>query len=337
MVLKRLFGAGAPVGRLKVLVALLAAAALFNSVAASASSGCKLFGAATRVTSGLEAGAALFTTQVSPFYSGIDIAVPPNFKFTDLNLLSTEYTFINGTCAAGSPRFQVNVTTTITVPGSPAGTSGNVFVYIGPAPFGTGCVPNVETMSGNLAVTGGPGDVPGRRDSSQINPGTQVSTYNAELAFATAGGWQVTGLQLVADGTNQLVIEENVHVNNHVCFADPTPGCQEGDGNGDFQGEHHGNFQADGDGCMDGDEDSVSSTDRGDGKDFQSTQIDSIHFDTVANAMTISGAGLAGGTPVTFVFVAVETGLTTPGWVSFTFSDGYSNAGTLLNGSVLLH
>ena len=108
-------------------------------------------------------------------------------------------------------------------------------------------------------------------------------------------------------------------------------------GNGDFQGQQQGNFQSDNDGCMDGDQDSVQSTNRGDGKDLQSTRIDSAKFDSVAHTITVSGAGLSGGLPVSFVFVAVETGLTTPGWVSFTFSDGYSNAGTLLNGSVLLH
>jgi hypothetical protein len=40
---------------------------------------------------------------------------------------------------------------------------------------------------------------------------------------------------------------------------------------------------------------------------------------------------------VGFVFTAIETGPTIPGWVSFAFSDGYTNAGTLTNGSILLH
>lgn len=80
----------------------------------------------------------------------------------------------------------------------------------------------------------------------------------------------------------------------------------------------------------------MQSTNRGDGRDFKSTRIDSAKFDNAAHTITISGAGLSGGLPVTFVFVALETGLTTPGWVSFAFSDGYKNAGTLLNGSVLL-
>lgn len=116
-----------------------------------------------------------------------------------------------------------------------------------------------------------------------------------------------------------------------------TPVCPESDGNGDFQGQQNGNFNFDNDGCRDGDQNQVSSTNRGDGKDFQSTQIDTTSFDPATNTLTITGLGTSGGVPVAFTFVALETGLTTPGWVSFAFSDGYTNAGTLVNGSVLLH
>jgi hypothetical protein len=81
----------------------------------------------------------------------------------------------------------------------------------------------------------------------------------------------------------------------------------------------------------------VSSSDRGDGKDFHSTQLNTVQYDAVANMITITGVGVSAGRTVTFVFTALETGPTTPGWVSFSFSDGYTNAGILLNGSILLH
>jgi hypothetical protein len=117
-----------------------------------------------------------------------------------------------------------------------------------------------------------------------------------------------------------------------------SPPCQEGDGQGDFQGDNgNGNFQFDGDGCRDGDQDSVSSQNRGDGKDFNSTRIDSIQVDSLTNTIAITGIGTSNGAPVAFTLVAVETTLLTPGSVSFVFSDGFTNAGTLLNGSVLLH
>ena len=125
--------------------------------------------------------------------------------------------------------------------------------------------------------------------------------------------------------------------------------CQERDGEGDFNGHHgKGHFHFDNDQCEDGNRDQVHASDRGDGRDFQSTQIQTVQFDrmTLPRTITITGLGIVGGTtglgtslglPVAFTFVAVETGPTTPGSVSFVFSDGYSNAGSLTSGSVLLH
>ncbi len=121
-------------------------------------------------------------------------------------------------------------------------------------------------------------------------------------------------------------------------FTAPNCHCRESDGQGDFQGDHgKGNFKFDGDGCLDGDNDNVQSTNHGDGHDFQSTQVDSIQYSDLGNTVTITGLGTKNGIPVAFVFVALETGPTTPGWVSFAFSDGYTNAGTLIDGSILLH
>jgi hypothetical protein len=114
--------------------------------------------------------------------------------------------------------------------------------------------------------------------------------------------------------------------------------CHESDGNGNFQGSRgNGDFNFDSDGCLDGDQDRVDSQNRGDGKDFHSTRIDSIALDSAGHTLTIQGVGTSGGAAVAFVLVAIETTSLTPGSVSFTFSDGYANAGTLLSGSVLLH
>jgi hypothetical protein len=124
--------------------------------------------------------------------------------------------------------------------------------------------------------------------------------------------------------------------------------CQEEDGNGDFQGQQgqHGNFKVDNDNCEEsghggnGDSsqgDSVNSTNRGDGKDLKSTKILSTKFDAAAHTVTITGLGTSNGNPVSFTFIALETSSGVPGWVSFVFSDGFSIAGNLLNGSILLH
>jgi hypothetical protein len=114
--------------------------------------------------------------------------------------------------------------------------------------------------------------------------------------------------------------------------------CDEDDGNGNFNGDHgRGDFNVDDDQCEDGDSNHISSTDLGDGKDFKSTSISTTSFNTLARTVTIIGTGTHGGVPVAFTFVALETGPTTPGWVSFTLSDGYSNAGNLTSGSIILH
>jgi len=115
-------------------------------------------------------------------------------------------------------------------------------------------------------------------------------------------------------------------------------GCHEGDGRGTFHGDRgDGDFNFDGDGCLDGDQDGVDSNNRGDGKDFHSTRIDSITLDSPGHTLTIQGAGTSAGVPVSFVLVAVESTSLTPGSVSFVFGDGFTNAGNLLSGSVLLH
>jgi hypothetical protein len=106
----------------------------------------------------------------------------------------------------------------------------NVFVYLGPAPSFTGCSPNVWIASGNLV---GSGD--GRYDTSQVQAGTQVSTYAQALALV--GGFQVTGISLVVDSgwafadKEQTVMVRNVKVNDSTFFAPETnPGPGEGGG-----------------------------------------------------------------------------------------------------------
>ena len=98
-----------------------------------------------------------------------------------------------------------------------------------------------------------------------------------------------------------------------------------------------GDFSGDSDSCKDGDQDQVDSNNRGDGQDFHSTQINSIALDSLTHTVTVTGIGTSGGYPVTFVMVEVESTLLTPGSVSFVFSDGFTNAGNLLDGSVALH
>jgi len=116
-------------------------------------------------------------------------------------------------------------------------------------------------------------------------------------------------------------------------------GCHEADGDGHIQGEHSGEarFHFDADACEDGDAEGVDASDPGSSMDFHSTQLLSVAFDDVARTMTIVGIGLDNGLPVTFTAVAVDKGQTALDAFSLTLSDGYTNAGNLLDGSVTLY
>ena len=129
--------------------------------------------------------------------------------FASITTLSTEFNVTDDDCKAGSPRFQIRVLT-------PSGEK-NVFVYLGPSPSFTGCSPNTWIASGNLI-----GAADGRFDTSQVQAGTQVSTYAQALALV--GSYNVTGLSLVVDSgwafedKEQTINVRNVKVNGHTFF-----------------------------------------------------------------------------------------------------------------------
>jgi len=133
--------------------------------------------------------------------------------FASITTLSTEFNVTDDDCKAGSPRFQVRVLT-------PSGEK-NVFVYLGPAPSFTGCSQNVWIASGNLI-----GAADGRYDTSQVQPGTQVSTYAQALSLV--GSMQVTGLSIVVDSSfafddkEQTVNVRNLKVNGNTFFEPQT-------------------------------------------------------------------------------------------------------------------
>ncbi len=184
------------------------ALALFGSAHAVTPSD-SLFGAATIVSGGNPGYAAQMVSDVSNVstpYGGIDYTVPSGLTFAGLSNLSTDYKITTGDCGGGSPRFQLNTP------------SGNIFVYIGPAPNYAGCTPNTWENSGNLV--GGSYTV----DTSQLG-GTFYDTYSN--ALATYGSASITGIQLVADGGwavsggVQTVLADNTQINSD--FYDYTP------------------------------------------------------------------------------------------------------------------
>ena len=148
--------------------------------------------------------------------SGASFAGTGVTTFASLTTLSTEFDVTDDDCSGGSPRFQVKVQT-------PSGEK-NVFVYLGPTPSFTGCSPNVWIASGNLV-----GSTEGRFDTSQIQAGTQVSTYAEALALV--GSFQVTSISVVVDSgwafsdKEQTVQARNVKVNAST-FYEPSSGTK---------------------------------------------------------------------------------------------------------------
>jgi hypothetical protein len=118
-------------------------------------------------------------------------------------------------------------------------------------------------------------------------------------------------------------------------FEPANAGCGHGDGDFDGDNGHRGNvsFKS----HCDGDVDSFDSTDRGDGKDFHSSQVSSSVVDQAAHTITMAGIGSStGGLPVSFVLVAIPTGPATPGSVSLIFGDTFSVTGTLVTGAITI-
>jgi hypothetical protein len=119
-----------------------------------------------------------------------------------------------------------------------------------------------------------------------------------------------------------------------------TGGCagHEEDGDGDIRGEKGGDahFRFHHDDC-DQEPDDEEFSDPGAGTDFHSTKVTSATFNSVAHSVTITGFGTNNGSPVAFTIVAVDSSLVAPGMFSITLSDGYTNSGNVLDGSITLY
>jgi hypothetical protein len=146
--------------------------------------------------------------------SGASFADTGVTTFSSISTLSTEFDVTDDDCKTGSPRFQIRVK-------PPSDDERNVFVYLGPSPSFTGCSTNVWIASGNLI-----GATDGRFDTSQVQAGTQVSTYAEALALV--GSYPVTGISLVIDSggafddNEQTVKVRNVRVNGSTFYTGET-------------------------------------------------------------------------------------------------------------------
>jgi hypothetical protein len=172
--------------------------------------------------------------------------------------------------------------------------------------------------------------------------GPAVYTLAAISAMCPDARVAAFGVNIGSNNPGYVVRTDLVDFNGVVYNFEPDtkPGCSGSTGQGGFydRGNHHGDFKFHT--CKNGhdnSEDSFSSTDRGDGSDFQSSSISSAVIDQGANTITITGIGSStGGLPMAFTLVALATSATTPGWVSMTFADGYMTAGDLVSGAITI-
>jgi hypothetical protein len=114
--------------------------------------------------------------------SSATFTVPSGTTFAQLTTLSAEFNTTDDGCAAGSPRITVHLAS-----------GNNVFVYLGQAGNVNSCALNSWISTGNLI---GNNDM-GRYDTSQVQPGTQVTTYSAALALV--GSKVVTSVSFDVD------------------------------------------------------------------------------------------------------------------------------------------
>jgi len=210
------------------ILALAIAIAMIGSVSVLAASGYSLFGNAVLVSPGNASPTAAQLSSTCPggssqcfanntfTYSGVDFTVPSGLTVADLNNLATDYKFTAGGCGGGSTRFQVDVTN--------GPNSGTISVYLGPPPAYSPCTLGIWQNTGNLAA---PSNLV---DTSQLPLGTFYDPYsNAQLKY---GSYQVTAIQLVADGgwavpgNNQVMLADNVAINNNVTTFESADSCK---------------------------------------------------------------------------------------------------------------
>jgi hypothetical protein len=187
---------------------------------------------------------------------------------------------------------------------------------------------------------------------------SQASDHSNHTGQISTTGLNPTGSDRSLADFFQIAIDPTNHLIN-IAFADNhagaavtyftrqkkaaggiTGGCagHEDDGEGDVRGERGGDahFRFHHDDCHERPDDEEFS-DPGEGRDFHSTEVTSVTRDDVAHSVTIVGRGVDNGLSVAFTIVAVDSSLVPPGLFSITLSDGYTNSGTLLDGSIALH
>jgi hypothetical protein len=199
----------------------LAFALVFAAGVFAAASNYSLFGDAELKSPGNSSPTAAqirSSATVAPNYGGVNFVVPDGLTVGDLDTLSVEYKFTAGECAAGSPRFQINV--------SDGTVEHNIFVYLGSAEHPNDCGGTSWIPTGNLV------DLTDVVDSTQLpGGGYQQSWSDVQNLYGT---YEVTGIQFVTDsyyavaGGIQTVLADNVRINNTTFSFESANSCKNG-------------------------------------------------------------------------------------------------------------
>lgn len=170
-----------------------------------------LFGDATLVHPGDNSPTAvqLVWSSAQPF-GGVDYGIPAGLTVSQLNNLSTDYKFTQGTCSQGSPRFQINVD------------GMNVFAYLGPQfPSTNPCAGATYSNSTNVIS---PASLV---DATQLGNGYETwAAFQAQHATDA-----VTGIQLVVDGftTPNITAQfDNTQINDQTFTYESADSCKDG-------------------------------------------------------------------------------------------------------------
>jgi hypothetical protein len=189
-------------------LALAVTGLMMSAGMAMAADGYTFFGEADYIEPGYNSMRAVeMVSDADPGFGGLDFEIPAGTTLADLDTLATDY---NATaCGGGSPRFQINVI-------DENGDTQKIFVYLGEHP-NYDCVPNTWLSSGDLLETGQ------FVDATQLG-GAFYEPYDS--AIANYGGLEVTGIQLVTDGSwlfgTQTVLADNVDIDGTVYDFEPT-------------------------------------------------------------------------------------------------------------------
>ena len=204
----------------------------------------------------------------------------------------------------------------------------------------------LATYPGSIGITGSytataPGVITINVPVASVTEGGAINSirYSATSASmsltGTADGPNVSGI----GGVPFNLIDTTPAYDFNPAVSTPTfNSCHEGDGDGSIRGKNGGsaNFHSDEDSCDDGAQDGEQFNDPDAGENFYSTLTQSVVYDDVVGAVSITGQGVANGTPVTFTILETEATALTTARYAITLSDGYVSAGDLLTGLIRL-